>query len=246
MSVPFETLDAAAQPPIEPFVPLDDTVERSASPAVTTESPFMEAPSSAIASSPSELYAKALSTLQQANTEAERIFKAAHSEGYSAGYKAGQEASIEEAARISREGHARLSEQVDQFLADVAAQIENYFEQGAQQITELALAIAQKVIKERAEAERDMALRVAKDAIRRLGSVERLTIRVNPADLEHVRSEKRNLLSVMDSARQIDVIEDRRVEPGGAVIECENGIVDARISVQVGELERALSDREAA
>ncbi|HOP79879.1 MAG TPA: FliH/SctL family protein, partial [Armatimonadota bacterium] len=45
-----------------------------------------------------------------------------------------------------------------------------------------------------------------------------------------------------DGIRAVEVIEDRRVDKGGCLIESGNGYLDARIDTQRKEVERALTE----
>ncbi|MCX7992541.1 MAG: FliH/SctL family protein, partial [Fimbriimonadales bacterium] len=71
-----------------------------------------------------------------------------------------------------------------------------------------------------------------------------IRIRVNPLDLELIRQNRAALLNIVDGVEGIEIVEDRRVDQGGCVIETEQGVYEARIRTQISELERAM--REAA
>jgi flagellar assembly protein FliH len=68
---------------------------------------------------------------------------------------------------------------------------------------------------------------------------EKVTVRVNPADVEMLRSHREALLNGHD-VESVRVIEDQRVDRGGVVIETESGTIDAKISSQLREARRAL------
>jgi flagellar assembly protein FliH len=83
-----------------------------------------------------------------------------------------------------------------------------------------------------------------RDTLRRVQGFGRLRIRVNQLDVDLLRQNRPSLLQVVDGVEGIEIVEDRRVDQGGCVIETEQGVYDARIRTQLGEIERVL--REAA
>ena len=67
-----------------------------------------------------------------------------------------------------------------------------------------------------------------------------LRIRVHGNDLETVRTNRADLLTLVDGANHVEIIEDRRVEPGGCIIETNAGSIDARIETQLESVSDAL------
>jgi flagellar assembly protein FliH len=80
-----------------------------------------------------------------------------------------------------------------------------------------------------------------RQALTRLVSREVVTLRINPADLEMIRRHRDALVASSD-IEHLRVVEDHRVDRGGVVIETEAGTIDAKISTQVREARRAISD----
>jgi flagellar assembly protein FliH len=109
---------------------------------------------------------------------------------------------------------------------------------------DLALEVARKVVREELMQQPAHVLAIVRDALRRVQGFGRLRIRVNPLDVDLLRQNRPSLLQVVDGVEGIEIVEDRRVDQGGCVIETEQGVYDARIRTQLGEIERVL--REAA
>ena len=65
-------------------------------------------------------------------------------------------------------------------------------------------------------------------------------IKVNRDDIEHVKKFKDNIAGIVDGVRNLTIIEDSFVDPGGTVIETNLGYVDARISTKLELIEEAL------
>ncbi|MFN3690540.1 MAG: FliH/SctL family protein, partial [Fimbriimonadales bacterium] len=194
------------------------------------------------------LRAEAEALRLKAIQDAERIREQAQREGYQRGYEQGY-ADGEQHARQLAETElqrtvASLRTQVEQIIQSLQAQYEAYLQNAEAQMLELALEVARKIVREELKLHPEHALAIVRDALRRVQGLVRLRIRVHPLDLELLRQNRAALMSVVDGVDGIEIVEDRRVDPGGCVIETEQGVYDARIKTQLSELERVI--REAA
>jgi flagellar biosynthesis/type III secretory pathway protein FliH len=101
---------------------------------------------------------------------------------------------------------------------------------------ELAFALAEKIMHATLEADRGAVLGAIRGALRGLVERERVTVLVNPADLELVRASVDELRSTLGGIEHCEIQAERRVGRGGAVVRHAEGQVDARIETK---LERA-------
>jgi flagellar assembly protein FliH len=85
-----------------------------------------------------------------------------------------------------------------------------------------------------------IAVAAVRHALLRSASAETVRIRVHAADLESVKAHREELLTLVDGIRQLEIVADRRVGPGGCVVETLGGVVDARVETQLDEVESAL------
>jgi type III secretion protein L len=67
-----------------------------------------------------------------------------------------------------------------------------------------------------------------------------INLRVNPRDAAALRAAKGRLVANLTRAKDLEIREDRRVSPGGVLIETESGVVDAQLATQLDELARIL------
>lgn len=65
-------------------------------------------------------------------------------------------------------------------------------------------------------------------------------LRVNPQDAKVLRQHKSRLIDALGRARDVDVREDRKVRPGGVLIQTESGVIDAQLETQLEEITRVL------
>ena len=98
---------------------------------------------------------------------------------------------------------------------------------------ELALQLAEKVICGALEVQPERVLDVVRGALRRVVDRERVTVLVNPGDLELVRDAAGSLTGALGGMERLEIQEERRVPRGGCVLRTADGEIDARIGEQL-------------
>jgi flagellar assembly protein FliH len=166
--------------------------------------------------------------IAQAGLEAERIREHARAQGFEAGRAAGYEhGAAEIAAATSALGeavrgvHALRAEVVEAVEADAI---------------ELALSLAGKILAGAFQASPDLVVEVVQGALRRISDRRRITVLVNPADLDAVRAALGELTSQGSGVEICEVRSDERVGAGAVIVRTAEGEVDASVHTQ---LERA-------
>jgi flagellar assembly protein FliH len=173
--------------------------------------------------------------MAQAHADADAIRAQAHADGFAAGM---------EAARIEL---APAAEAFASALADVArlrGEVADEVERGA---VALGLRIAEQALAAAVEVEPERVVDAVRGALRRLSDRDRVTVLVNPEDLDLVREATRELQDRLGGIDTLDVQAERRVSRGGAVVRTAEGEVDASIETKLarareviaGELGRA-------
>jgi flagellar assembly protein FliH len=153
-------------------------------------------------------------------------------------------------AHAHTEGYAEGKAAADREMADMIAAMHNLVDmarlerhkimaEAEPELVRLAIGIAERVLHQQVALDRGVVVEMAKVAIARLVDRESVTVRVNPADLEHMREHRDAFLSSGD-IRNFRVIEDQRVDRGGVVVETDGGTIDAKISTQMAEAKRVL------
>ncbi len=166
--------------------------------------------------------------LVAAREEAEAIRERARSEGFAAGRQEG----IEQGRGEVADGAGALLEAlraVNEVREETAATVER-------DAIEMALSLAGKVIVATLQVRPELVVEVVQGALRRVAGQRRISIVVNPADLETVRGALGDLQSQSAAVEQWDLQPDPRVPAGGALVRTAEGEVDVTIETQ---LERA-------
>ncbi|MEK7375983.1 MAG: FliH/SctL family protein, partial [Candidatus Margulisiibacteriota bacterium] len=69
---------------------------------------------------------------------------------------------------------------------------------------------------------------------------ENIIIKVNREDAEQLKQNKEKIAGLVDGVKNLSIIEDSQIEPGGCIIETNLGYVDARISTKLSLIEQQM------
>ena len=162
--------------------------------------------------------------LAEARAEAEQIRENARAEGYAAG-RADAVASLEPALAA-----------LTQAIADVqAAQVEQAAELERRAV-ELGLGLARKVVGGALSVQPELVVEAVTGVLRGIVDRERVTVLVNPADLDIVREAMDGLRASLGGMDHCVVEAERRVGRGGCLVHTSVGEIDATVETK---LERA-------
>jgi flagellar assembly protein FliH len=168
----------------------------------------------------------------QIDLEAEA--EAARAAGHEAGFQAGM---IEAQAQMAS-GITALQAAADAVAAErgrIAAAVEA-------SAVELALRIAEQAIGATIAAQPETVVDVVRGALRRLVERERVTVLVNPEDLELVRGAAPALAGELGGIDTCDVQAERRVARGGAIVRTVEGEVDATLATKLARAREAVEE----
>jgi flagellar assembly protein FliH len=166
--------------------------------------------------------------LAQATVEAERIRELARAEGFQDGRAAGH---TQGAAEISSGACA-----LDAALQGIEALRTEIVDAVEADAIELALGLAGKILAGAQQARPELVVEVVQGALRRISDRRKITVMVNPADLEVVRAALGELTAQGSGVELCDLQADERVGLGSAIVRTSEGEVDASVHTQ---LERA-------
>ncbi|MDR2468503.1 MAG: flagellar assembly protein FliH [Spirochaetaceae bacterium] len=171
----------------------------------------------------------AASIKSAAETAGEELRKMAQAEGFEKGREEGYAAGFAEVQRLVVRTQVIL-ERLQDKRSEVIAEAE-------QQIVDLTLVLARKIVKTISESQRTVVIENIKEALAKVKSRGKITIKVNLADLELSTAHLADFTRTIEGAGNIQILEDTSVDPGGCVIETDFGEIDARIASQFAELE---------
>jgi flagellar assembly protein FliH len=177
--------------------------------------------------------------LSAVRAEAEQIRAEAWAAGEAEGRAAGLAAARADAAPALAAVGASV-QAISELRASVMAELEA-------DAVEMALRLAEQILAGVLSVEPERVLDVARNALRHLTDRRRVTLVVNPADLELVSDCVNQLQSELGGIEHLGVQSDRRVARGGAIARTDTGDIDAGIDAQLArarEIVAAALERE--
>lgn len=162
--------------------------------------------------------------VSRAQMEATSIKETAIKDGYNKGLEQAQ-ADIEELRESLREFFS--------YKEKVAKDI-------SRDVLEIALDVAQTIIKKEVEQDKEILLNTVVDILKsNVKSDERVTLKVSPEDVEFVRMSIPDMLSIAQTEAKISVIAQDNIEKGSVIVETSSGVVDASFKTQLDVLREA-------
>jgi flagellar assembly protein FliH len=165
--------------------------------------------------------------LSAVRAEAEQI----RAQAWAAGEAEGRAAGLAAARTDAAPALAALGSSM-QAISDVRAQVIAELEADA---VELALRLAEQILAGVVAVEPERVLDVARNALRHLTDRRRVTLVVNPEDLELVGDCVNQLQSELGGIEHLGVQSDRRVARGGVIARTDAGDIDAGLDVQLAQ-----------
>jgi flagellar assembly protein FliH len=159
----------------------------------------------------------------------EEARKASAAEGFEQGRKDGYEAGMTDVGRLISRTRLIMERIQDKRLEVI--------EQAEQEMIDLTLLVARKVVKVISESSKQVVSENIKEAIGKIKTKGRIIVKVNLSDLDTAREHLDEFIKLMESSGDIQILEDSSIDSGGCYIETDFGEIDARIAVQFAELE---------
>lgn len=151
--------------------------------------------------------------------------RSARDAGYQDGYRDGQVALEAFKESFARQTAARVAD----LIAALDDQWTGLEEQMAAAITRTAVQLARQVVRHELDTHPEIVARVAQEAVGAIVlSARHLRVHVHPADHAAVAAGAGEALQ----ARDVRLVADPEIEPGGCVVESDLGQVDARIGTR--------------
>lgn len=168
--------------------------------------------------------------IRTTRAEAQTIEENARSEGYASG--------IEKAAQQAQELIARLETDIALLDADKQAILDAI----EPDTLKLCIEVVEKIIRHEIRTDPKVVQRVVKSCLRRMKNTAEARIRVNPAELAAVRAHRDELLGIADGLKSLSIVDDRRISPGGCVVETSSGDFNASVETQLDRIDQKLGE----
>jgi len=159
-------------------------------------------------------------------------------EAYENGFKAGEKAGFElgrQKAEVLFSGLGGIIEELESFKQRIYGPCMD-------EMKELVLAIARKVIHRELELKDDSVLSCVEIALQSVVAGGEITIRVNPRDLDLMRRHRPEIIRSGEGIKSVIIDGDESIAKGGCAIETRHGEIDATIESVIEEIEARLRD----
>ena len=247
-----EDLAVSVEEPVEEEAPLPEAPPDEEGPAEPEKEPeptpidFAQIQASAILQDARD-EAEALRTkaLEELERELDELREEAKKEGYDVGHAQGvAEGRMEAQAELNEKAAAQLKE-VQAFLRDAARARDQLLEDSKQDLKELALAIAEKVIRVSLKSSGDILIRMIESATAKRRRCEWVQVYIADCDARASANTVPELTEALsrlsDRVRVIPMADD---ESGTCIIEMPDEILDVSVSTQLDNLRGVLSNAE--
>lgn len=179
---------------------------------------------------------KAEESIAQANEQKDNIINEAKAQGHKQGFEVGYNEGME---KFSFDYQKHLS--ALNALVNASFEVKNEIVFSAEkEILELALMIAEKVVRVKFTEDINCLKNMTQTAISLLKEKENVKIVVNPKLVKYAEEISPKLVEEIEGLEQIKIIKDKSVSDDGVVVESIESRIDARISTQLEVLARTL------
>jgi flagellar assembly protein FliH len=175
-----------------------------------------------------------LPTLDEVRAAQQAHLATLEREAFASGYAAGERAGLEAGTKRAEAMLRRLAQTLDELRALRGTLVR----QTEQQMVQLALAIARKILRREATVDHDLIVAMARVALERVGESGIATIRLNPEDYASTVQRHGDHWA----GSRVKVLADPGVSRGGCLVESEFGFVDASVDAQFEQVAQALAD----
>ena len=181
---------------------------------------------------------------QRAEAEQEEIRAGARDEGYREGYAQGIAKAMDDSVRDREATAARLEKEVQSFLEKASLAREEMLLQTREELLELCLSIAEKVVRVSLKSSSEVIVRMIQTATERMKRQEWVHIYISGCDARQLAQISPALTPTLGALSQhIKVVPMGDDEGGTCIVETPEEIVDASVSTQMSNIRDVLYDQ---
>lgn len=177
-----------------------------------------------------EANSEAQAVTKNAELEAQKLMSASREEGYTKGYESGYLEGRGEAQSLIDE-----ASQIKEFLDN---RKESLFREAEEQVMQLVLSIAKKVIGNELEQNKEAILSIVSQALQKCAFKRKLALKISPHDYDLIIENKARICTMVEGISDIEIISDLSLTKGSCIVETPSGEINSSIDVQIKEIEK--------
>lgn len=135
-------------------------------------------------------------------------------------------------SKIRQEVEAELTSHIDELItaiSNLAKARDQVIQSSEEQLIDLSMAIAEKVVQKQIEIDPGVIKSVVEDTFNKISGSDRITFKINPADAAIFNEFQTHIESRLIGVEKIAIQQDATIEQGGCIIETDLGFVDVTI-----------------
>ena len=180
---------------------------------------------------------------EAAKREAEEIRQTAMEEGRQEGYLEGVAQAMEEGRAQQELAAARMQDEVEKFLAQAGAALDRQLDENVNELRDLAIAIAEKVVCISLRSSTEIIGRMVQAALDKRKHREWIHIYISESDAKRMSQIPASLTAAVSGiSERVRIIPMADDDSGTCVIEMPDEIIDASASTQMGNIRAMLSN----
>lgn len=157
-------------------------------------------------------------------------------QGYEEGYRVGAQQAEED---LSRQWESRLNE-ARTIVEHAYVTKEAIITEGESFMVELSCSIAEKIINRKLTKAPEMSMKLFEKALSRRREQGIIVLCVSPSQFAYVQAAKDELVIVLDSQAELQIVPDSTIKEGGCIIRSAFGSIDARVDTQLEAIREQL------
>ncbi len=165
-----------------------------------------------------------------------------YQEGYDAGFASGVQAGEEQARQAMVEERSHSAQQATERLATAQRDGQEMILAAEQQIVELSVAVARKILLREIDENPFVVLPIVQGALEKVRDQQVVTVRVHSEDYDLIMHSRHDLQVLIGREQPILVQSDDSVPQGSCLIDSTSGTVDARIDMQLEAIHKVLQE----
>lgn len=179
-------------------------------------------------------------TINKLNHDFSVRLKEAEKESYNSGYKEGKL----ELEKFYKDRIEKILTIFTTIIDETKTNLNSIYKKEEQNLLELSIAIAHKVVQTQIELDNSVVLRIISRALALINEKRKLVIKVNQAEWSFVKENFSTLNISTQIPEDIEIEGSDSITPGSCKIEYLTGSVDADINTQFAELKRKLLTKD--
>ena len=148
-----------------------------------------------------------------------------------------------EGKRVGFESGSKKADSVIDSLNHILGQLENIrqeiYQEIEKEVAQLALSIARKIVCHEVKTTQETVTCVAREALSRVNNPAKITIKLNPDDLQFIKDTRFQFSRFLRNVDNIRFEAEESIQSGGCLVETDRGDIDARIEKQFKAIEES-------